>query len=144
MQGRDTKYRCIAGAGTAIADTAVLRLEFEREYTRLFARHIPNAEIEVMSWVVLATTAATSPTRLAALRRHILAPAMGERSILDARLGRRLAVCVYDRQQLAAGAAVKGPALIVEDGTATYVSPSFDAIVDGGGALLLTARASVN
>jgi N-methylhydantoinase A len=134
----------LPGRELTAADTAALRQEFEREYTRLFARHIPNAEIEVMSWVVLATTAPTPPTRLAAVTGPWTPPAVGERSILDARLGHRLAVCVYDRQQLAPGAAVKGPALIVEDGTATYVSPSFDAIVDGGGALILTARASVS
>jgi hypothetical protein len=30
---------------------------------------------------------------------------------------------------------------VVEEGTSTYVSPSFDMAVDGGGALVLTAKA---
>ena len=47
------------------ADAATFRADYEREYTRLFARHIPNAEIEIMSWVVLATTATEPPARLA-------------------------------------------------------------------------------
>ena len=47
------------------ADAATFRADYEREYTRLFARHIPNAEIEIMSWVVLATTEREPPARLA-------------------------------------------------------------------------------
>ena len=58
----------------------------------------------------------------------------------DARLGRAISVPVFERAALPAGAALKGPALIVEEDTSTYVSPSFDAEVDAGGALVLTAR----
>jgi N-methylhydantoinase A len=47
---------------------------------------------------------------------------------------------MYERAGLAPGTAIPGPALIVEDGTSTYVSPSFDAAVDAGGALVLTAK----
>src|SRR5262249_7136891 len=36
----------------AAADVASFRPEFGREYGRLFARHLPGAEIEVLSWLV--------------------------------------------------------------------------------------------
>jgi N-methylhydantoinase A len=60
--------------------------------------------------------------------------------VFDARLGRRIAVPVYERGRLAAGTGLSGPALVVEEGTSTYVSPSFDLAVDAGGALVLTAK----
>jgi N-methylhydantoinase A len=125
----------------AAGDAATFRAEFEREYQRLFARFIPNALIEIMSWVVLATTETEPPRRLeAAPERPARAP-VGERSVFDTRLGRRISVPVFERGSLAPGAMVKGPALIVEEGTSTYASPSFDVCVDSGGALVLTAHA---
>jgi N-methylhydantoinase A len=121
-------------------DTATFRADFEREYTRLFARHIPNAEIEIMSWLVLATTTTAPPKRLADVPRKPAPKALGDRSIFDARLGRRLSVPMFERDHLVPGTSLAGPALVVEAGTSTYVSPSFDLGVDAGGALVLTAK----
>jgi N-methylhydantoinase A len=126
------------------SDANAFRDAFEREYARLFARHIPNAEIEMMSWVVLASTAAAPPARLAQPPKRPAPRATGERSIFDARLGRRITVPLFERQALSPGMAISGPALIVEDATSTYVSPSFDATVDAGGALVLTAKPAAN
>ena len=128
----------------APTDAATFRHEFEREYARLFARFIPNALIEIMSWVVLATTATEPPARLEAVAARPASAAVGERSVFDARLGRRLAVPVFERNRLAPGATLPGPALIVEEGTTTYASPSFDISVDSGGALVLTAKPATN
>jgi N-methylhydantoinase A len=121
-------------------DAATFRREFEREYTRLFARFIPNALIEIMSWVVLATTATEPPARLKAVAALPAPAPVGERSVFDARLGRRLMVPVFERQRLVPGVTIKGPALVIEEGTSTYASPSFDIAVDAGGALVLTAK----
>ncbi|HJZ45153.1 MAG TPA: hydantoinase/oxoprolinase family protein, partial [Hyphomicrobiaceae bacterium] len=124
------------------ADAATFRAEFEREYTRQFERHIPNAQIEIMTWVVLATTEREPPRRLEPVKPRPAPAAVAERSVFDAKLGKRLAVQMFERNSLSPGVAIKGPALIVEEGTSTYVSPSFDAAVDAGGALVLTAKAS--
>jgi N-methylhydantoinase A len=125
-------------------DARTFRTDFEREYTRLFARHIPNAEIEIMSWVVLATTEKEAATRLAAAEAKQAPAPSDERSVFDARLSRRITVPVYERGQLGPGTTLKGPALIVEDGTSTYVSPRFDVSMDAGGALVLTAKSDGN
>jgi N-methylhydantoinase A len=47
---------------------------------------------------------------------------------------------MYDRLAMAPGSRVQGPALIVEAGTSTFVSAAFDAEVDAGLGLVLTAR----
>jgi N-methylhydantoinase A len=122
------------------ADAGTFRAEFEREYTRQFERHIPNAAIEIMTWVVLATTETEPPRRLEAVKPRPAPAAVAERSVFDAKLGKRLTVQMYERGDLSPGVTIKGPALIVEEGTSTYVSPSFDAAVDAGGALVLTAK----
>jgi N-methylhydantoinase A len=123
------------------ADAATFRAEFEREYARLFARFIPNALIEIMSWVVLATTETEAPARLENIAARPAPAPVGERSVFDARHGGRISVPVFERHALAPGTTIKGPALIVEEGTSTYASLSFDVSVDAGGALVLTAKA---
>ena len=98
-----------------------------------------------MSWVVLATTATEPPARLEAVAARPAPAPVGERSVFDARLGRRLAVPVFERHRLGPGRDARtGPALIVEEGTSTYASPSFDVSVDAGGALVLTAKGDAN
>ena len=90
-------------------DAATFRAGFEREYARLFARFIPNAAIEIMSWVVLATTATEPPKRLDAVAARPAPAPVGERSVFDARLGRRIAVPVFERHRLGPGATIDGP-----------------------------------
>ena len=94
----------------APADAATFRAEFEREYTRLFARHIPNAEIEIMSWVVLATTETEPPQRLAS-RRAARAPARRRRALRLRRAPRppHRRAGVRARPALQPGTAHRGP-----------------------------------
>ncbi len=71
----------------APADAATFRAAFEREYARLFARHIPSAAIEILSWAVLATTATEPPARLATAPPRPAPKPAGERSVFDAGWG---------------------------------------------------------
>jgi N-methylhydantoinase A len=138
-QGHEIRVALPSGS-LADADAAELRSVFEVEYDRLFGRHIPGAAIEVMSWVVLVSTAESPPPQLATPPARKAPSASGERSVFDARLRRRLTVPTFERGDLEPGVAIEGPALVLEDGTSTYVSPSFNLSVDGGLALVLTAK----
>ena len=69
----------------------------------------PTPQIEIMSWVVLATTATEPPARLAAVAARPAPTAVGERSVFDARLGRRLAVPVFERHHLSRARCSTGP-----------------------------------
>ena len=71
------------------ADVATFRQDFEREYSRLFARHIPDAEIEIMSWMVIASTPSEAPVRLAGRRAEIGAAAGAPALDIRCALGRR-------------------------------------------------------
>jgi N-methylhydantoinase A len=123
-------------------DPASLRQAFEAEYDRLFARHIPGAAIEIMSWVVLVSGAESRPARLGPPVPQPPPQPTGTRVVFDARLGKRIEVPVFERGNLQPGTQISGPAVIVEDATSSYLSTTFDAIVDAGMALVLTAKTS--
>jgi N-methylhydantoinase A len=122
------------------ADRATMRKLFEEAYSRLYSRHIPGVEIEILSWVV--AIAAPSEGELAApigiqpaepkpkSRRPVFDPASGE--FLD--------VPIYWRPDLAPGTRISGPAVIAEDDTSTVVSPLFDARIDRFGYIELARR----
>ncbi len=138
-QGHEINVALPARALTA-GDATALRDTFETEYRRLFARHIPSAAIEIMSWVVVATTAETAPPRLAVPARVAAPASAGEQRVLDTKSGVEIAVQVYSRVNLQAGMQIAGPCIVVEAGTSTYVSPTFDVSVDAGGALVLQRK----
>ena len=122
------------------ADADNLRQTFETEYRRLFARHIPAAAIEIMSWVVVASTSEAAPARLATAATRTAPAAEGEQRVLDTKSGREITAKVYSRSSLLPGMRIAGPCLIIEDGTSTYASPTFDVSVDAGGAIVLDMR----
>ena len=121
-------------------DGAALREAFEAEYGRLYARHIPDAAIEIMSWRVSVAEQAKGRERIAATAIWEAAAAIGSREVFDAGHGALVSASVLQREQLAAGNRIGGPALIIEDGTSTFVSSRFEAHVDNGGALVLTTK----
>ena len=121
-------------------DGAALREAFEAEYGRLYARHIPDAAIEIMSWRVSVAERAKGRERIAATAIGEAVAAVGSREVFDAGHGALVPASVLQREQLKAGNRIGGPALIVEDGTSTFVSSRFEAHVDNGGALVLTAK----
>jgi N-methylhydantoinase A len=139
-QGHEISVTLPAGPVTASLATT-LRDAFEAEYTRQFARHIPGAAIEIMSWVVVASTDDGAPKRLAATPTSAVAPRpVGVRRVVDTKDGKPVEAAVYERAACPPGVRLSGPCLIVEAGTSTYVSPSFDVTVDSGHALILTAK----
>jgi N-methylhydantoinase A len=139
--GQGHEIRVGLGNGRISERTAAsLRTAFEAEYERLFARHIPGAQIEIMSFAVLVTTLAEPPRRLTRPNSTSRPKPAGERTLFDPGLGRRVTVPVFERSALKPGARIAGPAVVVEDGTSTILSARFDAEVDQGEALVLTLK----
>ncbi len=121
-------------------DADTLRRTFETEYRRLFARHIPAAAIEIMSWVVVAATADVAAPRLQVPERIAAPRCRNVQQVLDTKTGRQIDVQVYRRFDLKPGMHLSGPCIVVEAGTSTYVSPTFDVSIDAGGALVLQRK----
>ncbi|HRD74345.1 MAG TPA: hydantoinase/oxoprolinase family protein [Hyphomicrobiaceae bacterium] len=130
--------------GIVAGDAAAIREAFEAGYRQLFERHIPGAEIEILSWSVLVSTPAGSPiprsVPAAASRSAGALEATGTVQAYDQRQGRRLAIPTYRRDAIGDGQSVDGPALILEAGTSTFVSALFAARRGTGGALVLERK----
>lgn len=133
-----------AGDGEALAAA------FDAEYTRLYGRTIPGQEREVLSWTLTATasksgaeteTAAEASSGGAAgegARRLAQGPPEpGRGRLFDPDLAEFVDAAVYRRDALPPGAAVTGPAMVVEDQTTTVVARGFRAAVNGLGYLVL-------
>ncbi len=146
-----TAFMRYAGQGHEIAvalpvralvekDVAKMRETFESGYRQLFSRHIPGAAIEILSWAILVTTDTARPALLAKPKGKAGPKPIGTRPVFDAKSGKMAKVPMYDRLAMAPGARIEGPAIIVEAGTSTFVTAAFDASIDAGLGLVLTAR----
>ncbi len=119
-----------------------LRVAFERAYERVFARVIPSARVEVMSWAVLASNRVAMPSALKGAADGISPPQpemAGVRDIFDAGTREQKESRIYARDALAFGHRISGPCVIAEAGTSTIVADGFEVSVDAGGALVLEA-----
>lgn len=138
-QGHEVMIELPSGS-LGIEDGAALRSLFEAEYERLFARVIPGAEIEILSWTVKVTTAAQEES-VEPKERQVPTGLSGmgtaQREIFRG-LG-EVAICVpaYDRTALKAGDSIRGPAIIVESQTSTFISPSFQASMADDGCIFI-------
>ncbi len=120
------------------ADRDKLRGLFEREYEKLFARIIPHAAVEILTWTLnLSTLPAPTEHAAQALPLPFAAQPSSRRAIADVRHGTKLDIAVYERSSLAPGAELGGPAIIVEDETATLVAEDFTARILANGSILL-------
>jgi N-methylhydantoinase A len=120
-------------------DGPTLTLAFEREYERLFSRTIPGLGAEVMTWTLALGTDAGRPGKVPEPPNGGAASPSGNRSVLDTRSGVFEDVPVIERTALSPGQTIAGPVLIIEDETSTYVSPRFQARINGSGYIVLSA-----
>jgi N-methylhydantoinase A len=124
-------------------DSKMLRERFETSYRALYRRTVPGAAIEALSWAVRVSAPAPGAGRPSAAPMGASPPlAAGDRSVFDHRMRRFVPYRVYRRSQMAPGRAISGPAVIVEDETATLVTASFDAVIAPDGAIILERRAA--
>ena len=117
-----------------------LNARFEQTYAETFGRTVPNVEIEVMNWGVVAATPVTLLKSIPAPRRIRKPTPKGFRKIYWGQSRRRLEVPFFERGNLSRGDHIDGPALIVETQTTTLVGPSFDATIDAIGNIVMRRK----
>ena len=121
-------------------DGATIRVAYERAYTRLFSRVIEDGEIEVLTWVVSLSEMREPGQPLATPRRRPAPAATSFREIVDPGDAATIRVPVFRRGDLAPGAVVDGPGLIVEDQTSTLIPEGFTASISAHGHIVIEAR----
>jgi N-methylhydantoinase A len=120
-----------------LGDRQRLQQAFEREYRVQFGRIIPDLEAEVLSWALGLSTQVEPTMPIAPTPRQTQPTPSGRRPVFDPESGDFLNANVFRRAELAPGARIEGPALIVEDETTTVVAPAFQATVNAVGYLVL-------
>jgi N-methylhydantoinase A len=114
-------------------DPVWLREVFEQGYERLYSLRLPEVEIEIVSWRIVATGPAVARDNVPTLSAEAGKP-RGKRK---ARFGDRdVDAPVYARQDLACDQAVKGPCIIEERETTIVILPGWQAKVDRTGCIM--------
>jgi N-methylhydantoinase A len=124
-------------------DRTLLAETFERAYAALFDRSIPGAQVEILSWSVLACASLGERDRAACAAPRAAGAAAtpaGHRTHFDGRSGQDISVPVFQRHVLGKDAVIHGPALITEEETTTYVSGAFDAHADQHGNIVMQRK----
>jgi len=120
-------------------DAAELLEAFETAYRALYRRVIPGVEIEVLSWVLLLSGPAPAGEEEAPPEPpHSRPEPSRRRAVFDPDRAEFVEVAIYERAALSPGAAIAGPAVIVEDETSTVVSRTFQARIDARGYIEMT------
>jgi N-methylhydantoinase A len=112
------------------ADGAGLKAAYDKAYEDLFGRVIPSMEVEILTWALSVSTLQPAPSTLSEVAGEIEATASGERELFDADRTEFVTAPVYQRDDLAPGMTLQGPALIMEAQTTTVVSGHFMAIIN--------------
>ena len=122
-----------------LRDVGPLREAFEDEYRKQFARAVPGMTIEVLNWSVRIASATNHPRNETAKKDATgSVEPLRQTSIRCDVSGQTRQADIYARARLRPGQEVRGPALIIEPQTTTYVSADFAAEVAGDGTLILT------
>ena len=96
---------------------------FEADYTKLFGRPVAGMEIEITGWSVNATTPKETVKQIDLVNSSGAVAPSEIRDLFDPALGEMTLAGVIDREGLADGDEVLGPAVITEDET-TIIIPS--------------------
>jgi len=116
---------------------ACLTALFEAEYSRLFGRPLVGLDIEVMNWSVRVVSRVPPPQPVAQVAGDASVSGQARRSIYDARKAQFCDAIVVEREALAVGQRLPGPAIVVERETTTIVTASFEAVPQPDGCLLV-------
>jgi N-methylhydantoinase A len=127
-------------AASRAPDSDDLRALFEAAYRALFGRIIPGQPVEILSWVVRASTQLAPATPLPPLTERAVAQPVGSRHLFDTKARNFIAAGEFERSSMKPGHQVAGPAVIGEAETCTIVPSDFEAVMLGDRSLLVTRR----
>ncbi len=124
----------------AADDGALLKERFDRGYESLYARTIPDADVEILSWAIRVSTSVETPAPVPGVAETEGPAADGHIRVFDPEDEAFGDVPTYGRADLAPGTRLRGPVIITEDETSTFISAGFDARVLGNGYIELERR----
>ena len=138
-QGHEVAVKLAPGKFAADAEPK-LRKAFEASYRKLYDRTIPNLDVEILTWGLVLQTRPEKPRAARKIAKRGAPVPSGTRQMMDPSTGAYAKAAVYARKDIAPGARFSGPAIIVEDDTATVVGARFDAWINSLGYIVLERR----
>jgi N-methylhydantoinase A len=114
-------------------DAAWVRKVFESEYENLYSLRLPDVDVEVVSWRLVAIGPSVSRHSTPELAATPAKP----KTTRKARFHHNdVDTPVYERRELARGQSIKGPAIIEERETTIIILPGWRANVDATGCIM--------
>ncbi len=111
---------------------------FTKAYEEFFGRAIDDVEIEAVSWSVRVASIRDRPVARTTVAADRLATPSTTRPIHDPAAGGTVEAGVFDRDELAPGVGVTGPAVVVEAQTTTVLGRDHVAVAQPDGSLHIT------
>lgn len=127
----------------ASGDVDLLRQSFQTNYARFFGRAIDGLdglEIEIVTFSVKAQDSRPAPMRHELTLGRTEVGTSVSRPVFDPAKGEALLTAIVERSNLAPGARLSGPAVVVERETSTVVTSPFDVVMQDDGSLLLIRK----
>ena len=125
------------------ADSTMFLAEFETAYRQLFGRVIDGLEVEITNWSL---TVAAAQKKASSIKRNLEGHkfrSAEKRDFFDASLRKKESAALVSRTSMQPNVRLDGPAMIIEDETATIVTSGFTAIGQDDGSLLLLRKETV-
>ncbi len=114
-------------------DAVWVRTVFEDGYEKLYSLRLPEVDVEIVSWRLVAT----GPVASRDSKHELKATAAKPRGTRSARFnGSDVDTPVFARQDLARGQHIDGPAIIEERETTIIILPGWRATVDATGCIM--------
>ncbi len=127
-QGWEIPVTVPAGPFDLLASEALVH-EFTKTYERFFGRAIDGLAVEAVSWAVRVASVVDPPTALEAVAPGVAVKTDTCRPVYDPVAGEAVDAAIIHRDDLAVGATVNGPAIIVESQTTTVLGSHHVAVV---------------
>jgi len=121
-------------------DAAMIENAFKTRYAQFFGRVVEGPEIEFVTWSVKAQDMCPAPEKVALDTIGTVKEVGTSRHVFDPASGATLPTAIVERETLAAGDRVTGPAVIVERETSTIVTSPFDAVIQPDDTILLIRK----
>ena len=118
----------------------LLANRFEKAYEEFFGRAIAGLAIEAIGWSVRVATPRPPVDRIERVAASRDVATGRSRTIHDPTTGTPVTAAVVERDDLAVGDRVPGPAVVVEPQTTTWLSSTQQAVLQADGCLLVTRQ----
>lgn len=127
----------IPARGLTAADIVTIKSTYDSCYRQLYGRLIPERDIEVLSWSVVVSTHVEAPLALSKAPVPNTAVPSGVRAVFVPAQKDFQTVPTFWRPDLKSGDTLRGPVLVEEPQTTTFVTENFSGRLDGKMNLIL-------